>query len=269
MKAGPVVMSHHVRAWAGSGASLPPLDSLTNAIAAYGLRKLSSAYAGQAIRLRRASDNLELNIGFIGNDLDTAAATTHCNATSCFVRTWFDQSGVATDMAQVVNAQQPAFQFSCLGSAPCVRLTLATQTMAAPTVTPVGSAVSFSTVSRRVTGTGACILITENSTNNRFMFNSVANSYFMAATGNMTGAQTENTWHGTGAAINGASSFIAVDNTVSTGTVTKVATAAAPNITGAASTTCYEVEAIVWDNFAMSQAQATALTASQKTYWGF
>jgi hypothetical protein len=51
--------------------------------------------------------------------------------------------------------------------------------------------------------------------------------------------------------------------------VTTSVTVGAPTFAGGASTTCDEVEAMVWDNFAMSQAQATALNASQKAYWGF
>jgi len=46
------------------------LDSYTNAGAAYSLRKLSKTYSGPAIRVRRSSDNLEQDIGFIGQTLD-------------------------------------------------------------------------------------------------------------------------------------------------------------------------------------------------------
>ena len=46
---------------------LPPvqllLDTNPGASVAYSLRKLSSAYAGSAIRVRRSSDNTEQNIG--------------------------------------------------------------------------------------------------------------------------------------------------------------------------------------------------------------
>lgn len=49
------------------------LDLLSVASAAsYSLRKLRTAYAGQVIRVRRSSDNAELDIGFVGNLVDTA-----------------------------------------------------------------------------------------------------------------------------------------------------------------------------------------------------
>jgi hypothetical protein len=49
------------------------LDTYPNAAVAYSLRKLRTAYSGSAIRVRRPSDNAEQDIGFVGNDLDTAS----------------------------------------------------------------------------------------------------------------------------------------------------------------------------------------------------
>lgn len=46
------------------------LDQFSGAAAAYSLRKLSTTYGGSAIRVRRASDNTEQDIGFVGQDLD-------------------------------------------------------------------------------------------------------------------------------------------------------------------------------------------------------
>jgi hypothetical protein len=48
------------------------LDTYSGAAAAYSLRRLSGAYTGSAIRVRRASDNTEQDIGFVSNELDTA-----------------------------------------------------------------------------------------------------------------------------------------------------------------------------------------------------
>jgi hypothetical protein len=49
-----------------------PLDQVTTAKLAVGLRLLKSNYTGFAVRLRRASDNVEADFGFSGNNLDTA-----------------------------------------------------------------------------------------------------------------------------------------------------------------------------------------------------
>lgn len=82
------------------------LDSLS-AGAAYSTRKLRTAYAGAAIRVRRSSDNVEADIGFSGNALDTAALTAHVGANSGFVVTWYDQSGNARHVTQATAARQP------------------------------------------------------------------------------------------------------------------------------------------------------------------
>jgi hypothetical protein len=47
------------------------LDLFPNAAVAYSLRKLRTAYSGNAIRVRRSRDNAEQDINFVGGDLDT------------------------------------------------------------------------------------------------------------------------------------------------------------------------------------------------------
>jgi hypothetical protein len=66
------------------------LDTYSGAAAAYSLRLLRSAYTGDAIRVRRASDNTEQNIGFVNNELDTSSLTSFCSGTNGFVTTWYD-----------------------------------------------------------------------------------------------------------------------------------------------------------------------------------
>jgi len=83
------------------------LDFYQNAAAAYSLRKLSTTYTGSAIRVRRASDNTEQDIGFVSNELDTSALTTFCSGTNGFVKTWYDQSGNARNATQTTAAKQP------------------------------------------------------------------------------------------------------------------------------------------------------------------
>jgi hypothetical protein len=83
------------------------LDDFPNAAAAYSLRKLRSAYTGDAIRVRRASDNTEQNIGFVNNELDTASLTSFCSGTNGFVTTWYDQSGNGYNATQTTAGNQP------------------------------------------------------------------------------------------------------------------------------------------------------------------
>ena len=83
------------------------LDTYSGAAAAYSLRKLSSTYTGNAIRVRRSSDNTEQNIGFVNNVLDTASLLTFCGAGNGFVTTWYDQSGNSKNATQSAAANQP------------------------------------------------------------------------------------------------------------------------------------------------------------------
>jgi hypothetical protein len=83
------------------------LDTYSGASAAYSLRQLRSAYTGDAIRVRRSSDNAEQNIGFVNNVLDTASLLTFCGAGNGFVTTWYDQSGNAKNTTQTTAINQP------------------------------------------------------------------------------------------------------------------------------------------------------------------
>ena len=103
------------------------LDTYSGAAAAYSLRRLRTAYTGDAIRVRRASDNTEQDIGFVDNELDTSALTTFCSGTDGFVTTWYDQSGNGYDATQGTASNQP--QIVSSGSVltengkPCVNFT--------------------------------------------------------------------------------------------------------------------------------------------------
>jgi len=83
------------------------LDLYPNAAAAYSLRKLRTAYAGSAIRVRRSSDNTEQDIGFVGNELDTTSLLSFVGAGDGFISTWYDQSGLGNNAAQSTAANQP------------------------------------------------------------------------------------------------------------------------------------------------------------------
>jgi hypothetical protein len=87
------------------------LDIYTSASAAYSVRKLSNSYTGDAIRVRRSSDNAETDIGFSGNSLDETALTTFVGAGDGFVTTWYDQSGNSNDAIQSTAVSQPQIVF--------------------------------------------------------------------------------------------------------------------------------------------------------------
>jgi len=82
------------------------LDDYSGAAAAYSLRLLDSTYSGSAVRVRRASDNTEQDIGFSNNELDTSSLETFCSGTDGFVTTWYDQSGNANNATQTTASNQ-------------------------------------------------------------------------------------------------------------------------------------------------------------------
>ena len=83
------------------------LDTYSGAAAAYSLRQLSSTYSGNAIKVRRASDNAEQDIAFANNELDKATLETFASGTNAFVTTWYDQSGNGNDATQTTASAQP------------------------------------------------------------------------------------------------------------------------------------------------------------------
>ena len=92
----------------GAPAFVGLLDTYPSAAAAYSVRLLKSDYTGNAIRVRRSSDNAEQNIGFDGSgNLDTTALTSFCSDTDGFVTIWYDQSGNGINVAQGTATLQP------------------------------------------------------------------------------------------------------------------------------------------------------------------
>jgi hypothetical protein len=77
-----------------------------NASIAYSLRKLSKN-ASKCIRVRRSSDNSELDIGFVSNIIDTYSMISFASGGSCYVATLYDQSGNNIHAYQSNTDKQP------------------------------------------------------------------------------------------------------------------------------------------------------------------
>lgn len=102
-----------------------PADVAT-AAAAYSLRKVKASYSGNAVRIRRSSDDIEVDVAFdsdgkvsassaianiaeqggeSGQTTDTTLGD-FINGTDAFVHTWYDQAG-SNDAVQETAANQP------------------------------------------------------------------------------------------------------------------------------------------------------------------
>ena len=73
---------------------------------AYSFKKIVSGYAGNCVQVRRASDDTTSNIGFSGDDLDSATLNAFISGTTGYIVTWYDQTGTV-NLVQATNADQP------------------------------------------------------------------------------------------------------------------------------------------------------------------
>lgn len=81
-----------------------PVGSLGSA---YSLRKISTVFTGDCIRVRRSSDNAELDIGFIAGELDTTSLQTFIGVNTGHVIYWWDQSGNGNNIENTNVLIQP------------------------------------------------------------------------------------------------------------------------------------------------------------------
>jgi len=78
----------------GLPAFTPILDSVSTPWAAYSLRKIRTAYAGNWIQVKRASDRATQNIGNAADKyVDRDAIASFCSGTTGRISIWYDQSG--------------------------------------------------------------------------------------------------------------------------------------------------------------------------------
>jgi hypothetical protein len=248
-----------------------PLDGVASApAAAYSFRKLRSTYAGPAIRIRRASDNAELDINFLGFVpglgalLDVAAAAAHCAATTCFIKTRYDQSGNSRHATQTNPAAQPQFVFNCIGGLPCASSTTG-QFMQAPDATPGAVSASFSVVLRVAAAGGLCYGI--QAASQLLGINGASLVLYNGAA--LSAPASAAVWHSGVGVIAGAGSVVGIDGAETTGPVTAVTTLGPIyELYNGAAPSCSYTEAVWWDNYALTAGERTALQQNQKSFWG-
>jgi len=253
-----------------------PLDTFATPAGAYSMRRLKSSYSGPAIRLRRASDNAEQDInflsftGFTGAPIDTAAAAAFCNATTCFLDTWYDQSGGARHMVQATTANQPQYVADCGNGLPCMRSvgSAAVRVATVGSVTP-SAVMTLNGVARRTGSADVCYLIADGNLNT--LRTEAANTWVIAVGTGLTGVAADGVWHSGTGVINGAGTVLRIDATETTGSLTGNLTANPIQgaIGGAGGVTCDYTEALVWDNYALTAGERAVLNANQQSFWGF
>ena len=83
------------------------LDTFTGASLGLSLVRLRKEYTGFCIKVRRSSDNNELDIGFVDGVLDTASLLTFVGSGNGFVSLWYGQSGNGFNAFQTLAGNQP------------------------------------------------------------------------------------------------------------------------------------------------------------------
>jgi Alpha-L-arabinofuranosidase B, catalytic len=274
MHAGPVQLTagHRLQ---GAIAPLDGAGAFASPGGAYSLRRLKSTYTGPGIKLRRTTGGTQdINFlgftGFTGAPLDVAAAAAFCAATTCFVDTWYDQSGNARHQTQAAAATQPQYLANCGNGLPCLEAASSVQYLQSAGVTWTAGKTTFGVVGQRSAGTAQrCYFISKG--NGQFGGNSTPGLWVLTdfvTELNVTGA-TEGVWHAALGVID-APSLMRIDGTETTGAAIAGTASGTMNVLygPGAGVTCRTSEALVWDNYALAAAERAALQANQKNYWG-
>lgn len=110
------------RVFGGQRGYTGPLDTFSNISAAFGVRRLRSAYNGYLVGLRRDSDNAEMSFSASSDgSLDTAAIATWLGGANGYVHTLYDQSGNSNNATQTTAGNQPLFTASIIGTRPGIK----------------------------------------------------------------------------------------------------------------------------------------------------
>jgi len=99
-------MGFIINPYSFGAASISYIVDDTSPDLAVSVRKISST-ATNCIRIREDGGSTETDIGFSGDDLDTAAIASHCGANNGFIVKWYDQSGNGNDLVMSTAANQP------------------------------------------------------------------------------------------------------------------------------------------------------------------
>ena len=103
----------------GSGGSVYLPNTATAPAGVYSQTKLISTYSGPAINVIRSTDGASMDIGFVGQVLDTTTATNFAGSGTLTVSEVYDQTGNGNNLTQPTVSLQPEL-FMTAGSAPVI-----------------------------------------------------------------------------------------------------------------------------------------------------
>lgn len=94
------------------------LDGITNIKGIWSRRNYLSSYTGQAIRVVRASDSMEEDIGFVDNSIDMEEYDDFVEGTSGKIVSVYDSAGNGFTVTQSTDSKRPSLVASVLNSHP-------------------------------------------------------------------------------------------------------------------------------------------------------
>ena len=90
---------------------------------AFAMVKVNGNYGGNCLRVRRASDNALLDVGFVDGIVDTTTLRAFKGASTLSVAIWYDQSGNGWNLINTTAGTQPPLTLSGLNGLPILALT--------------------------------------------------------------------------------------------------------------------------------------------------
>lgn len=265
-----------------------PGDVVSGAKVWLGLRAYNAAQAAattKAIKLVRTDthscDVLVATSGALGVTANCSAGApdngqpvaTWCNATTCSIDIFYDQSGNSNDFSASTSGTRATLAFSCLGSLPCANFGAGTayyQSSISDTAQPF----TTSAVAIRTGATGAQndLFVLGNGT----FYDGSANSFGAYFGTGQTVTASDNAWHALQVVTNSASSTstIVVDATQTGGLNLGAGNTGASFWLGAQNSSGLNplngklTEIGLWGGVAFNGTQQTNVCHNQFTYWG-
>jgi len=279
MHAGPNMLTagHRLKGTTIPGMPAPPLDAIATPVkAAYGFRKLRTAYAGAAMRLQRFPLGDVVSPGFINNQYDEATARTFCTLAgqTCIIETWYDQGPNGYHVPRSGGA--PLLRLDCKGNRPCSISNGGAYNAGGPFPMAAGKSTLNFIGYRGGNIANGCGYVIKGA--NQITPTTPANTWFVTdyTSGSFNFTAADDAWHAITATIGGDGiipSMLNLDG-VETSNPPLYGDAVNPNNiiiavgNGTGDTICQEMEALIWDNYVLSPAERAALAINQRTWGG-
>lgn len=278
---------------AAANSYVGPGDVVSSALVWYGLRAYSSATVGNsAIDIQRNSDSAtctaiktiaagasigQLDVS-VGVPCAGATVTAFCNATTCTVTKFYDQTGNGRDSIQATVGQQGTLFLNSLSTMPVVQSIAKAGYHTTTTITN-SQPITIAAVANRISGTASgigMVLDKDNSNGPGPLFGWASGANLANCSdgqiSNLSGSATDNTYHSLICVVNGASSTTAVDGTGTTGSLGATTVAGPVHLfaTSAGTQTMIGnwVESGAW-SAAFSNVQYAAMSSNARAFWGF